>query len=115
MLAGCIKNLIHIKIYQNMRTKYRTEKGNENWPFVPFCSRATGAQRKAAEHRRANELYAVKYNKLYLCSKSKGQPMSKLVCYFEKFKGVQLYGMDIHIQRKTDNHSNKDIDLNSNR
>ncbi|WP_163598240.1 MobV family relaxase, partial [Moraxella catarrhalis] len=37
--------------------------------------------------------------------------MSKLVCNFDKYKGVQLYGMDIHIQRKTDNHSNKDIDL----
>ncbi len=40
-----------------------------------------------------------------------GQPMSKLVCNVGKSKGVQLYGMDIHIQRKTDNHSNKDIDL----
>lgn len=37
--------------------------------------------------------------------------MSKLVCNVGKSKGVQLYGMDIHIQRKTDNHSNKDIDL----
>ncbi|HBT4927190.1 TPA: plasmid recombination protein [Klebsiella pneumoniae] len=37
--------------------------------------------------------------------------MSKLVCNFDKYKGSQLYGMDIHIQRKTDNHSNKDIDL----
>ena len=37
--------------------------------------------------------------------------MSKFVCNVEKFKGGQLYGMDIHIQRKTDNHSNKDIDI----
>lgn len=37
--------------------------------------------------------------------------MSKLVCRVAKFKGGQLYGMDIHIQRKTDNHSNKDIDI----
>lgn len=37
--------------------------------------------------------------------------MSKLVCRVAKFKGGQLYGMDIHIQRKTDNHSNKDIDV----
>lgn len=36
--------------------------------------------------------------------------MSKLVCNVAKFKGGQLYGMDIHIQRKTNNHSNKDID-----
>lgn len=38
--------------------------------------------------------------------------MSKFVCNVTKFKGGQLYGMDIHIQRKTDNHSNKDIDVN---
>lgn len=37
--------------------------------------------------------------------------MSKFVCNVAKFKGGQLYGMDIHIQRKTDNHSNKDIDI----
>lgn len=37
--------------------------------------------------------------------------MSKFVCNVAKFKGGQLYGMDIHIQRKTENHSNKDIDL----
>lgn len=37
--------------------------------------------------------------------------MSKFVCNVAKFKGGQLYGMDLHIQRKTDNHSNKDIDL----
>lgn len=36
--------------------------------------------------------------------------MSKLVCNVAKFKSGQLYGMDIHIQRKTNNHSNKDID-----
>lgn len=37
--------------------------------------------------------------------------MSKFVCNVAKFKGGQLYGMDIHIQRKTENHSNKDIDV----
>lgn len=37
--------------------------------------------------------------------------MSKFVCNVQKFKGGQLYGMDIHIQRKTENHSNKDIDI----
>lgn len=37
--------------------------------------------------------------------------MSKFVCNVQKFKGGQLYGMDIHIQRKTENHSNKDIDV----
>lgn len=37
--------------------------------------------------------------------------MSKFVCNVAKFKGGQLYGMDIHIQRKTGNHSNKDIDV----
>lgn len=37
--------------------------------------------------------------------------MSKFVCNVAKFKGGQLYGMDIHIQRKTENHTNKDIDI----
>lgn len=37
--------------------------------------------------------------------------MSKFACHVDKFKGSQLYGMDIHIQRKTDNHANKDIDV----
>ncbi len=37
--------------------------------------------------------------------------MSKFVCNVAKFKRGQLYGMDIHIQRKTTNHSNNDIDV----
>lgn len=56
-------------------------------------------------------LYEVKYSELYFSSLKQGEAMSKLVCRVAKFKGGQLYGMDIHIQRKTENHSNKDIDV----
>lgn len=84
-----------------------TKKGVFLTRSVNFCASKNKPRRV--------HLYEVKYSGFYTlhgsCTEVRSGGMSFVVARMQKMKSGNLVGLGNHNQRKTDNHSNKDIDV----